>query len=67
MKTLSHGSQSPGRDLNPSLPYYETGVLTTQPQPSVNWFLILTLSYQRFLHPQYLLYIQPTLPFISAL
>jgi hypothetical protein len=34
-KNLIQDSWSPGRDLNPGPPEYETGVLTTQPRRSV--------------------------------
>jgi hypothetical protein len=34
-ENLSQDSLSPGRDLNPEPPEYETGVLTTQPRRSV--------------------------------
>jgi hypothetical protein len=30
-KTLSQDSRSPGQDLNPGPPEYETGALTTRP------------------------------------
>jgi hypothetical protein len=42
-KILSQDSWSLGRDLNPGLPEYEAGVLTTQPKRSIN--LDLKTSY----------------------
>jgi hypothetical protein len=34
-KNLSQDNLSPGRNVNPELPEYEAGVLTTQPRCSV--------------------------------
>jgi hypothetical protein len=35
MKNLSEDNRSTDRDLNPGLPEYETGVLTSRPRRSV--------------------------------
>jgi hypothetical protein len=44
-KGVSQDSWSPGRDLNPGLPEYEAGVLTTLPSSSVvQWLACLLLD-----------------------
>jgi hypothetical protein len=43
MKPLRQDSQSPGRDLNPGLPEYEAGVLTTRPRRSAHAFRVLPI------------------------
>jgi hypothetical protein len=43
MKSISQGSRSPGRDLNPGPPEYEVGVLTTRPRRSVVYYYYDTI------------------------
>jgi hypothetical protein len=53
-KNLSQNSQFPGRDLNPGLPEYEAGVLTTRQRCSIPVLVYLSLSV--YLIPSFLRY-----------